>query len=298
MMKRAWIALIFCLGSVPARAWDANGHEVIARIAWDSMKQETQDKAIELLKAAPLDSDLATKNGQPLEVLELFLRAATWPDIVRDKSFQQRWETYHHSKWHYINWFWEPGPPPRERTDLQPDPENIVKKLEELQISLADTTRSDAERAIDLAWVLHLVGDIHQPLHSSARVTPETPKGDEGGNLFKLTKDESLHWYWDQILVRVWKRRPGEDFIEKIAGRLEKSYPKASQEPKLLPGNFERWARDGYNTCKETVYADVKPGRMPSHAYRDKAWQTVRPQIALAGYRLADFLDRALAGGR
>lgn len=293
-MKRSWIALALCLAALPARAWDDNGHKVIARIAWDSMKPEARVEAIRLLKAAPPDSDLAVPG---LSDRELFLRAATWPDIVRDKNFQQRWEKYHHGKWHYINWFWEPGPPPRDRTDMQPDPENVVQKLNDLQSSLADAARSDAERAIDLAWVLHLVGDIHQPLHSCARVTPETPEGDQGGNLFKLTEDESLHWYWDRILVRIWRRRPGEDFIAKIAGRLEKSYPEASQEPNLLPGNFERWARVGYDSCKETVYVGVEPGRIPSEPYRDKAWQTVRPRIALAGYRLADFLNRALAGG-
>jgi S1/P1 Nuclease len=294
MMKRAWIALILCLASLPVRAWDDNGHKVIARIAWDSIKKETRDKAIKLLKAAPPDSDLAMP---ALSDRELFLRAATWPDIVRDKNFQQRWEKYHHGKWHYINWFWEPGPPPRDRPDLHPDPENIVQKLNDLQSSLADAARSDAERAIDLAWVLHLVGDIHQPLHSSARVTPKTPKGDEGGNLFKLTEDESLHWYWDQILVRIYIRRPGEDFIAKIAGRLEKSYPEPSQEAKLLPGRFEDWAKDGFAICKNTVYVGVEPGRMPSQAYRENAWKIVKPKVALAGYRLADFLDRALAGG-
>jgi hypothetical protein len=294
MMKRVWIALVLCLAALPAHAWDDNGHKVIARIAWDSMKQETRDEAIRLLKAAPPDSDLA---APALSDRELFLRAATWPDIVRDKSFRQRWEKYHHGKWHYINWFWEPGPPPRDRTDLQPDPENIVQKLGQLQTSLADATHSDADRAIDLAWVLHLVGDIHQPLHTSARVTPETPEGDQGGNLFKLTADETLHWYWDQILVRIYLRRPGEDFIAKIAERLERSYPERSQEPKLLPGRFEEWAKAGFATSKETVYVGVEPGHIPSHAYREKAWQVVRPRFALAGYRLADLLDRALAGG-
>ncbi len=296
-----WTVLALCLPALPARGWDETGHKVIARIAWDSMKPETRDKAVKLLKAAPADSDLASENGQPLALSDrdLFLRAAIWPDIVRDRAFPQRQEQYHHSKWHYINYFWEqpPGSPPRNRTDLHPETENAVERLGHFEGSLADESRPDAERGIDLAWVLHLVGDIHQPLHSSARVTPETPQGDQGGNLFKLTADESLHWYWDQLLNRIYIRRPGEDYIEKIARILERRYPETSQEPRLHPSQYKAWAEDGYKTSKEMVYVGVQPGRMPSTSYRHKAWRTVKPRVALAGYRLADFLDRALATG-
>lgn len=294
----AWAAAAL-LFTLPAHAWDDVGHRVIARIAWDHMEPETRTKAVALLRAAPPDADLASAEGRPLSDLELFLRAGTWPDIVRDEDVPRRWEKYHHGKWHYINYFWEqrPGGAPRDRTDLRPEAENIVERLGHFERSLADESRSAAERAVDLAWVLHLVADLHQPLHASARVTPETPEGDQGGNLFELTEDESLHWYWDQILKRIFLRRPGESaerYVEKIAEGIERDYPEPSLMPRLLPGRYEEWARDGFRVTKESVYEGVVPGRMPSDSYRWKAYGIAKPRIALAGYRLADYLERAL----
>src|SRR5262249_49745431 len=119
--------------ALPCRAWDAAGHEVIARIAWDAMKPETRAKAVALLEAAPPDADLASlmpqEGPQAVRERRLFELASTWPDIVRDKNVQARYDKYHHGKWHYINHFWEQGPngAPRDRTDLQPDPENVVE---------------------------------------------------------------------------------------------------------------------------------------------------------------------------
>jgi len=206
-MKRSLRVLSICgvlaVLALPAHAWDATGHEVIARIAWDAMKPETRAKAVALLEAAPPDADLASllpTDGRPLAVREreLVELASTWPDIVRDKNVPQRFEKYHHGTWHYINHFWEQGPNgPRDRTDLQPDPENVVERLHHFERSLADASRPAAERAIDLAWVLHLVGDVHQFLHTSARVSPEALQGDQGGNLVKISDQETLHWYWD-----------------------------------------------------------------------------------------------------
>jgi hypothetical protein len=68
---------------------------------------------------------------------------------------------------------------------------------------LGDKTKPAAERAIHLAWLMHLVGDLHQPLHSSAMFSARTPKGDQGGNLVAVRRGNSvlkLHSYWDDVL--------------------------------------------------------------------------------------------------
>jgi hypothetical protein len=307
-MKRSLRVLSTCgalaVFALPAHAWDATGHEVIARIAWDAMKPETRAKAVALLEAAPPDADLASllpADGRSLAVREreLFELASTWPDIVRDKNVPQRFEKYHHGTWHYTNHFWEQGPNgPRDRTDLHTDPENVVERLHHFERSLADASRPAADRAIDLAWVLHLVGDIHQPLHTSARVTADTPQGDEGGNLVKITDQESLHWYWDQLVSRTYPRDAAESqeaYVDRIAHTFERRFPPASKRSRLAPGRYEDWVQVGFEISKTTVYQGVEPGRELSEQYRQQAFGIVEPLIALAGYRLAEMLDRVLA---
>jgi hypothetical protein len=308
LMKRSSpVLLLACALTVtaqPVRAWDATGHEVIARIAWDAMTPETRAKAVALLAAAPPDADLASllpvdSRPQAVRERQLFELAATWPDIVRDKNVPARYEKYHHGKWHYINHFWEQGPhgAPRDRTDLSPDPENVVERLHHFERSLGETSRPAAERAVDLAWVLHLVGDIHQPLHTSARVTADAPRGDEGGNLVKITDQESLHWYWDQLVSKRFQKRASESqeaYVERVARTFERRFPAASQRSKLEAGRFEDWVAAGYATSKSIVYRGVVPGREPGRSYRRRAFRTVEPRIALAGYRLAEFLQNHL----
>ena len=183
-MRHMWVVscgIITAIFTSPtAHAWDSTGHQVVARIAWDQMQPETRQAGIALLKAAPEDAGL--RNLAPEGVGSLadrerafFEKASTWADIVRDPRFPERRAKYHHSPWHYINYYWEqtgPSAKPKDREDLKPEPGNVVERLQRLRVSLADKTRDPGLRAIDLAWVLHLVGHIHQPLHTSARVGP------------------------------------------------------------------------------------------------------------------------------
>jgi hypothetical protein len=308
-MKRSPIVLLASLAlsllTPPARAWDATGHEVVARIAWEAMKPETRARAVALLKAAPPDADLASllpDDHRPLAVRErqLFELASTWPDIVRDKAFPERMEKYNQPDWHHTDFFFEqpgPGAPPKERPDLTASPENVVEKLHQLEARLGDAGRPAAERAVDLAWVLHLVGDIHQPLHACSRVTPDSPKGDHGGGDFKLDAD-SLHWWWDQAISRSFAKKPGqsqEAYVGRVAHLLEARTPRRSRLRDLQPDRFEDWARRGYETCRRSVYpASLRPGVAPPADYADSAVRIAAPAVALAGYRLAEMLDRLL----
>ena len=299
-MKRAWmfLGLAACLASAarPARAWDALGHEVIARIAWEHMQPETREKAVALLRSAPADADLA---NLAVRERELFERAATWPDIVRDEAFPERHAKYHHSSWHYTNFFWEldEAGQPRDVDRLRPQDVNIVERLQALERSVADPGREAALRAVDLAWILHLGGDIHQPLHASARVTATEPEGDRGGNLFKLAGGDDLHWYWDSVLSKSYRRRlfeSEEERVERVAHLIQQKHPESSFADRLQPGRYEEWARAGFATSKSAVYQGVEPGRTPSREYRKTALGIAEPAVALAGYRLAELLDRVL----
>lgn len=72
--------------------------------------------------------------------------------------------------------------------------------------TIASTTATDALKSYDLTWLIHLVGDIHQPLHATTRFTADAPSGDEGGNLVSVSCSSSadcpseLHAVWDDVL--------------------------------------------------------------------------------------------------
>lgn len=306
-MKRYLLAgLLLALQFFPtaAHAWDEIGHEVIARIAWEQMTPRARAAAIALLSHAPEDSDLLDLyplRGTAAErERTLFVEASTWSDIVRDRDFPERATKYHRGNWHYVNFFFEDTPQgPRDRTDITGDSVHVVNRLAMLEQAIQDLRRPSAQRAIDLAWVLHLVGDLHQPLHTTARVTDTEPRGDQGGNLFRLKGERSnLHSYWDSSISREFPRRPGEaehEYVARIARTLTERHPRSEFAGALNPGSYEAWAREGFATAKRQVYA-TPPGEQPSPEYARAAYATAERVAALAGYRLAELLNRVLGG--
>jgi hypothetical protein len=157
------------------------------------------------------------------------------------------------------------------------------------------------ERATAVAWILHLVGDVHQPLHTSGRVTtaPGEDKGDQGGNLFVLQAGPpplNLHGYWDGILDRSVPRQGGEadaTYAERVAAAIAAKHPPASMAPHLRSGEFAAWAREGFERAKASAFpATLRRGELPSEQYRANAFEIAQEAIALAGYRLGDLLNR------
>lgn len=289
----------------PTAAWDYTGHRVVARIAWDAMSPAARTAAAELLLEAPEDADLRQllpEDGRPLAERrrEHFELAAYWPDMVRHGDFPERRERYSRGQWHYTNFFWEQGSDgePRERTDLQPAAVNVVERLEALDAALADPEVPAEDRAIYLAWILHLVGDVHQPLHTAARVTASEPEGDRGGNLFELADDRNLHSWWDGVIRRGhfrWFFWSDDAYVERIARAITERYPRSDFTAGIEPGAYESWAREGFETATERLYPpELERGREPPAAYERMALEIAERRVAQAGYRLADLLERRL----
>lgn len=292
----------------PALAWDPIGHQVVAHVAWSRMRPETRARAVALLRAAPPDADLASLlpvSTKPLPVRErtLFALASTWPDIVRDEDVAERWARYHHGTWHYIDVFWDrphPAGPARRRLDIPQGRENVVERLQRFASSVGDQGRPAPERAIELAWVLHLVGDLHNPVHTSSRVTAAEPEGDRGANLFALDQEnQNLHWFWDSAISRGFRRRSMESedvFVTRVAVNIALRHPASEFAGRLTPAAFERWAREGHDIDTTVVYpANLRRGRRPPAGYRRMVDRIAEERVALAGYRLAAVLDAALA---
>lgn len=295
-----------------ALAWNSTGHEVVARIAWEKMEPQTRQRVIALMMQAPQDADLASllpTDDRPLPIRQrdMFMLAATWADIVRSDEFPQRKEKYHHSIWHFTNFFWrQEGGVPVDVPELQPESVNIVERLNFLQAEVVNEDVVTSQRGIDVAWILHLIGDIHQPLHTSARVTETEPKGDQGGNLFLLTPPNTppreakrLHGFWDDILNKSIPRQMNETdiaYANRIASIIMHRHEEEKMKQRLKEGAYDEWAQEGLASAKASVYPSwLKRFRMPSERYRRQAYNIAEPAIALAGYRLAATLDKLFA---
>jgi hypothetical protein len=299
-----------------ALAWDNTGHQVVAGIAWDNMKQPARQKAIALLNGAPGNAclkDLFPNDNRPLDVREreFFIRAATWPDLIRDGACRN----LSHPDWHFADHFWKGfsggtgNDAPKDAGIMTPSP-NAVERLTVFRHVVPCDNQpcsSNAERAEDLAWILHLTGDVHQPLHNAARVTTASRNGDRGGNAFLLDSDRTpLHTYWDHIIDNSIAIQPNERgnhemaYIDRVIRIIENDYPSASMADSLKPDNFAAWSDEGLKTAEAIAYpASLKPTSndhpTPGEGYRKKVFAFADEAIALAGYRLADLLNRTLA---
>lgn len=296
-------------GSLATSAWAFNekGHMTVARLAWQLLDPGARSAATEILKAHPHYQEyLAAQKPEEFTVDEwVFLRASYWPDWIRSNHS----DDFHRPNWHYITAAFIPSrsqvKPP---TDLGMAP-NVVTQISECQQKIAQGTA--AEKAISLCWLLHLVGDVHQPLHNATLYDETYPEGDRGGNLglvrFNGGEPMRLHAFWDGAL--------GEDAspaaVLSIAAELEKMLSAADEATrKELEQNQtpESWSKEGFALACEFAYlkGDLKLPRadtMPAaelvpnltDAYVAGATNTAKRAAAKAGRRLADRISASLA---
>jgi len=285
---------------LPASAlWDAAGHRTVAAIAWEHMTPRARARAVELLLHGPPLANFASlrppQGSEAARDRALFLNAATWADLVRNRD--QPWHVYHHATWHYADFYWDvENGRPHDIPGTGPDSLNAAQRIVALRATLSDASAADTAKAVALAWLLHLVGDIHQPLHCSSRVTPDEtlPQGDKGGNTFRLDDDRNLHGYWDHILDASAAPDPGGDSIayaDRMAHGIERTHPLAAPAAST---DVLGWAQEGLRLAQTVAYAGVSRGTAPSAAYQAEALRVSEGQIALAGYRLAALLNAAL----
>lgn len=284
-----------------ARRWNATGHEVIASIAWTHLTPQARARAVQLLRSGPPEAhlgDAEPSSGSPAEREKaLFVHTSVWADQVKGRTAPNH--AYDRPVWHYTDYYW------REQNgkivlvpELTPDPENALERLALLP-GVLSSGAPDSTRAVALAWIEHLVGDVHQPLHLSARVTAESPKGDRGGNDLKLAGAQSnLHSYWDGILDVLEKPPAGDrsGYVDGWATKIEKELPMTAFTKAELEAGPEVWGKESLTLSEELLYpATLIAGAVPSDAYKTSAGQAGERRIALAGYRLATVLNRLLA---
>ncbi len=261
--------LLACSGAGPALAWGDDGHRVIAYVA----------NAF-LTPAARLQADaLLRQDVNPLTAGDMASRA-TWADRYRVSHPET-------ASWHFIDIDYD-------HPDLKAacyDQQCLPAKITEFERVLAARKLPAPTRAAALVWLLHLVGDVHQPLHAINR-------HDHGGNceVIETTHGrESLHRWWDDDVVdAIGGRDPA-----RLGSALAKEVTKA-ELTEWARGTPDDWAAQSYEVARGEVYAYTSSPhcRLPadelSSAYITTSKAVAAKQLERAGVRLAAVLNAAL----
>ncbi|QDT43224.1 S1/P1 Nuclease [Gimesia alba] len=304
-------------------AWNYAGHRIIASIAYDQLDPSTQTAMLELLKQHPrFEQDFQSrmpdviKNASPeIQNRWIFMRAATWPDLARSFNDANR-EKYHHGTWHYIN---QPiyldsaseqvlsrALTANVATSIKEGDDpllfNILQALEYCVKKMKDPAVSKADKAVYLCWIMHLTGDSHQPLHSSALFSKKTfPEGDRGGNSIRIGKS-NLHSQWDGLLGNSFKY---SDIVGHAVGIARNPAMKQLGEKATQQMNFSAWINESHELAREKAYcpeileaarkseaADGKFQKLSAlpPSYYQQAGTIAAKRAAQSGWRLAELI--------
>jgi hypothetical protein len=313
----AHFALIFLVSAVPALAWNNAGHRIAAAITYDHLTAKARTRVDEILRRHPDYATLLTRDSPPdpeARARAAFITAATWPDMIRsDQRFYDESQAdavptpllpgfpdmKRRTNWHYIDIPYSPeGLPVR-----QPAPPNIVSELNRMLTEIDNRYTNPALISYNLPWIIHLVQDVHQPLHGVARFLKSQPNGDGGGNYVYVLPPGILangsHRYpLYKTLHSVWDDAAGTDtsdaYVTRMAAELASEFSKQSLEPSK---DVSSWAQESYKLAKGSVYTFgnvTGTKEMPivlSEDYLSNANRIARMRVALAGLRSAGMLN-------
>jgi hypothetical protein len=287
-MRNRWkilfliIALI--LSQTSALAWGDTAHMVIAQIAYSRLNP-TAKEHLEWL--APFLNFDVKVYGEKYTYNAITV-AAYMDDLRIDPSLSFM------NSWHFFDKpFSVDGTP---INDSLPK-ENAVTRLQYCIEALKSRKEKGEGEAQLVAQLIHLVGDVHQPLHCASRFSREFPKGDNGGNLFLLRGGKArLHSYWDAaggLFNFEELRRPlnlvDRNKLNDFALAATSAYPETDTQWKEM--SVDKWADESFNLAVKFAYADIEPKTEPNAEYRTRTQDLCRKRLAMAGYRLAALLN-------
>jgi hypothetical protein len=303
----AWFTLCAVLAGSPAEAWTDTGHMIVAAIAYDQLTPAARAEANRLVRLNPdYRMWIAGASGRERDEVA-FVTAATWPDSIKSKygymdDRNKPWgvsyspnvgyaDKIQHRYWHGV---FIPFSADGTLAKM-PNVRNALTQIAMFRAALRSPDASDDVKSYDLIWLLHIIGDLHQPLHAIARFTRADPEGDRWGNTETVCASASggqcmiLHHYWDTLLGDGYS---AEEAIQAAAGIGRAPEPGASIADEVT------WASESFEAAKIYAYAQpVGLGHGPfvlDQAYEAAAHTIARQRAALAGTRLANLLNAAL----
>lgn len=292
-MRPYLFALLILLFAPHAKAWNAAGHRLVAAIAWQQLSPASRNFVAEALAAHP-DHDRWVAKARTAEAAGIFAEASTWPDDIRnDPRFHDAGrddatpplpgfpDTARHKNWHYVD-LDDRGQIRKGEVDWQIERLSQLLHPKGTSYGARSTPKND-EISYALPWLLHLVADIHQPLHVGR---PD----DDGGNEVEIENPFnkrrpliSLHTYWDDLPGPPWLR--GQR-LEKRVRRLIADYPAP------VHGDVALW-RDESHRLLPATYPVADGGLRPivSESFNRQAQALADRRIVDAGYRLGWLLE-------
>jgi hypothetical protein len=305
--------LLILVSSVPSYGWWDTGHMAVAYVAYQQLTPETKARVnLLLLKNPDRRNWLAlipkSAKGDKRRMM-IFMIAATWADRIKKLNTIYKNDTangdipdgkptnsqnigysdhFLHKYWHFVD-----TPFSQDGFDFPPEipTPNAETQIDAFRLVLASNKPAKL-KSYDLSWLLHLVGDIHQPLHATTRFGETQKQGDAGGNFVKLCilpcKD-NLHGFWDGL--------PGDSGDPRVAITFGSGLPAADQ---TLADDLTTadWVRESVLAAQQFVYVEpIGLGAGPftlTDLYRKNAGEMANARVALAGARLARILNQEL----
>lgn len=261
-----------------AFGWSNSGHEIIATIAYHRLNPATKNKIDRITK-------IMFHSRNPFV---RFLKASKWPDMIEYHDIT----AFKH--WHYIAYGYSSDGTPTK----PPDKYNVAWAIGQSFKVLASPRSNLYEKAWFLNFLVHFVGDAHQPLHCIRMYSKKFPDSDFSGNLFLIHSDEAsnLHQFWDRGAGIFSRKRLTLYKLKKLANAITKEYPPSYFGKKVNNMDPWRWTKNGFQLAKQYAY-QIKLNSIPSKSYVKMSQKIIKQQIALAGYRLANMLNIAFSKG-
>jgi hypothetical protein len=264
--------LIFCFvcGCSTVFAWGGDGHQVTALIAEDRLMPEVKSKIHELL-------------GPDVNISDA--EVASWADVIKRAHPKQ-------GPWHYVD-----IPAAATGYDAKRDGrdgDNVIDKINEFEQALSDKSKPKEERAQALRFLVHLVGDIHQPLHCAER------DNDKGGNAVKIefldrqSSKLNLHQAWDSLILIAHKGKTrNAAYADSLNAKISEK-----QAEEWSKGTPENWANESHEIAAKVIYHDLsatttQPARI-SESDVNRYGKIIDEQLERGGVRLSMILNRAL----
>ena len=251
--------------ATPAMAWGGQGHRLVADVAATRLTPEV-DAQVKVLLA--------------LEGHKAMSDVASWADELRERNPELGKRS---ASWHYVN-IADRRKPAEENCHYQEpvhchDRNCVVAAIEDQSARLADRTLPAEQRLEALKFVIHFVGDVHQPMHAGYG-------HDKGGNDFQVQfngRGTNLHALWDSGMIRT-RQLNDRDYLQRLL---------AKEAPANDLGNSQQWAE---HSCRLAIVEGVYPTkRRITAAYVDEHLPTAEAQLRAAGEQLGALLNQLLA---
>lgn len=313
----AWTIVLVV--SSQALAWSDAGHKIIASIAFARLTEAEHGNVIEILQAHPrfkqdfLDQPDDIEAGESTEWL--FQQASIWPDMAR--GFRGADAKLSHSTWHYINLPHFLNDSDRaalgkltlnDLLDPPAKPEEAMNAIQTIRLArkmLKDPGVGQQERAIMLCWLFHVVGDIHQPLHSSAMFSQKLFRdGDRGGNRVLTKQRGNLHALWDGFPGGKLKMKTAHEEALKLMADADRA---ALGEKAATQLDEKDWLEESRDLAVNVAYGpdilahlrsleekgatEVQPITL-GEEYLKEGGEVSRRRVVQAGYRLGAVLKQ------